>query len=258
LNRNLHVSFFVPFEIDLEKSADGEGERRIRGYASTPVLDRQNEEVLQKGLDISDFLNYGWFNYDHDNSRIIGYPDKQNTRIDGKGFYVEGTILKGVALADQVWELAKALQKSGAPRRMGFSVEGKILEKTDGGRIVKAKVYNVAVTPSPVNPDATWEIMAKAFISDTDYIKKAMEAGYEVHDGDTDDGGVLKAESLESAFSIISYTLGKNEKAKELYAKLRELLLGKSLNLPESVLYLQLYKGLSQRQAEALANKIMY
>ena len=133
LNRNLNVSFFVPFEIDLEKSADGEGERRIRGYASTPVLDRQNEEVLQKGLDISDFLNYGWFNYDHDNSRIIGYPDKQNTRIDGKGFYVEGTILKGVALADQVWELAKALQKSGAPRRMGFSVEGKILEKTDGG-----------------------------------------------------------------------------------------------------------------------------
>ena len=244
----MSLKFFLPFEIDMAKSSDGEENRYIRGYASTPALDRQNEEVLQKGLDISEFLEHGWFNYDHDNSKIIGYPNKQNTRVDGKGLYVEGSILKGVRLADEVWELAKALRASNSPRKLGFSIEGKVLSKNKEGKILKAKIYNVAITPSPVNTDATWEILAKSFGNDSTPLVKA-EAGYETNIGDTNNGGVLKAESLESAFSILSQVIGGEGEAKSKFIQLRELLLSKSLTEKESILYLQLYKGLSKNQA---------
>ena len=103
------LEFFVPAEIDLCKSSSGEQIRRIRGYASNTHKDRQDESIIQKGLDISDFLNFGWFNYDHDNTKLLGYPDKEKTGIDANGFFVEGTLLKGVPLADHIWEVAVAL-----------------------------------------------------------------------------------------------------------------------------------------------------
>ena len=245
----MSLSFFLPFEIDISKGSSGEENRYIRGYASTPTLDRHNEKVLQKGLDISDFLEHGWFNYNHDNAKIIGYPDKANTRVDSKGLYVEGTILKGVQLADDVWELAKALRSSNSPRKLGFSVEGKVLSKNTQGKILKAKIYNVAITPNPVNTDATWEILAKSFGSDSTQLSKATEAGYQANIGEINNGSSLKAESLESAFSVLSQALSGKDEAKERLIQLRELLLSKSLGKQETVLYLQLYKGLSRKQA---------
>jgi hypothetical protein len=62
-----------------------------------------------------------------------------------------------------VWELAKAMKKSGAPRSLGFSIEGKVLERDGGNRIVRAKVRNVAITNAPVNTDCVWGILSKAF-----------------------------------------------------------------------------------------------
>ena len=251
----MDLRIFLPFEADIAKSSEGQGERYIKGYASTPELDRQNEEVLQKGLDISEFIQYGWFNYNHDNSKIIGYPDKQNTRIDSKGFYVEGSLIKGIPLAEQVWELAKALQKSNAPRKLGFSIEGKIINKGEQGQISKAKVYNVAITPNPVNPNATWEVLAKSFASDASPLIKAMEAGYETNIGDTNNGGVLKAESLESAFSILSETIDDDGKAEKKMEELRGLLDKKVLTNSEVILYLQLYQGLSRKQALGIVSQ---
>ena len=136
--------FYVPAEIDLVKSEDKNKKevRLIKGYASTPSKDRDNEEIVQKGLDISDFLDFGWFNFDHDNTKILGYPHKENTRINSEGFYVEGELLKGVPLADHIWEVAVALQKSNAPRKLGFSVEGKVLEKSASGKVLKAKLVS--------------------------------------------------------------------------------------------------------------------
>ena len=63
-------SFKIP--IDLVKSDGNSDEMRIGGYASTPDEDRQGDEIIQKGLDIQDFVNYGYFNYDHDNEKILG------------------------------------------------------------------------------------------------------------------------------------------------------------------------------------------
>ena len=124
-----NFNFSVP--IDIVKSNnenEDEQEWRIGGYASTADEDRQGDEIVQKGLDISDFVNYGFFNLDHRNDVVLGYPDKDKCRIDSHGFYVEGLLLKGVESARHMWEAAVALKKSNAPRKLGFSVEGKQAE----------------------------------------------------------------------------------------------------------------------------------
>lgn len=245
--------FFVPFEVDLSKSQSKCEERRIRGYASTPDKDRQNEQLVQKGLDISDFVDFGWFNYDHDNSIIIGYPDKDNTRIDSHGFYVEGELLKGVEMADKVWDTAVALQKSNAPRRMGFSVEGKVLERGQDGKILKAKVYNVAITPNPINPKSTWDAIVKSFAEGAEII--GASAGYSTVVGDENSGGVLKKESLEDSLKNLSYLIGSDHVAQMKLRELRDCLNCRQLTKAEAIVYLQISKGLSRLQAEKVCDQ---
>ena len=251
---NNNFSFCLP--LDIVKSEEAEnGEMRIFGYASTSDEDRQGDEIVQRGLDIQDFLDYGWLNFDHDNTKILGYPDAQKTRIDRNGFYVEGVLLPTVPLAKSVWDTAIALKKSGAPRRMGFSVEGKTLEKDQRGRIVKAKVYNVAITPNPVNPKATWDALVKSFTEEFD---KSIEAGYTTPLGEVNNGSCLKTESLESAFKILAKALGGDEEASQSLSLLKDKLgLSKSIDTNELVLYFQLTKGLSRSESIDLVQQII-
>ena len=241
-------SFNIPVEVDLVKSDSGQDEMRIGGYASTPDEDRQGDEILQKGLDIQDFVNFGYFNYDHDNSKILGYPDKEKCRVDGTGFYVEGLLLPGVELAKSLWETAIALKKSGAPRHLGFSVEGKILKRNALGKIIKAKVYNVAITANPVNPKATWDALVKSFTTE-----KSLEAGY----GDSN-GSPLIPESLDSAFKTLSYVIGDDSEARQHLESLKKRLNQRQdITKSELILYFQLTKGLSFVDSASLVNKMM-
>lgn len=247
-----NFSFCLP--VDIIKSENPESDEwRIGGYASTSSEDRQGDEIIQKGLDYSDFVNFGWFNYDHDNSKILGYPDKEKCRIDSKGFYVEGTLLKGIELARNLWNTAIALKKSGAPRKLGFSVEGKVLKRNDLGQIVKAKIYNVAVTANPVNPTCTFDALVKSFTPDQSEIEKALEAGH--RDGS---GSVLIPESLESAFKTLSYAIGDDEESKQHMIALKQKLDKRTeITKSELTLYFQLTKGLSFADSASLVNKIM-
>ena len=236
-------SFNVPVEVGLVKSDNGQDEMRIGGYASTPDEDRQGDEILQKGLDIQDFVDFGYFNYDHDNSKILGYT----------GFYVEGLLLPGVELAKSLWETAIALKKSGAPRHLGFSVEGKILKRNALGKIIKAKVYNVAITANPVNPKATWDALVKSFTTDNEDIEKSLEAGY----GDSN-GSPLIPESLDSAFKTLSYVIGDDTEARQHMENLKKRLSQRQdITKSELILYFQLTKGLSFDDSASLVNKIM-
>jgi len=241
----MDFSFVLEADIDMEKSSPDSGRRVIRGYGSTPHEDRQSETLLQKGLDISDFVKHGYFNYDHDNSIILGYP-YPTCKIDDNGFWIEGELLKGVPKSDDLWTLALALKKSDAPRKLGFSVEGKILER-QGTKILKAKVYNVAVTPNPVNTNCTWEAMVKSFrgLGDSDLIK-TLEAGYEVDPTKLEGGGVFRKESLEESLHNLSYVLGDEDKKKILKDTIK---VKKSLSNRELILYLQLIKGWSYSES---------
>lgn len=228
--------------MDLSKSSEKDERRVIRGYASTEDEDRQGESLIQKGLDISDFVNHGYFNYDHDNSIIMGYP--HNTcRVDDRGLWVEGELLKGIPHADRMWELATALKKCNAPRKLGFSIEGKVLQRS-GNRIVKAKIYNVAITTNPVNTSCSWEAVVKSF-KGQEVINKALEAGYETNPENMEGGDVFRKESLDKELHNLSYVIGDDEKKKILKQKLSAK---KSMSVNELTLYLQLTKGWSLKQ----------
>ncbi|MMZ43517.1 hypothetical protein D1872_50690 [compost metagenome] len=238
-------------DADISKSEDADERRMIRGYASTEVADRQGETLVQKGLDISDFVNHGWFNYDHDNSIILGYP-LPTCRVEEAGFWVEGELLKGVPVADRIWDLAIALKKSRAPRKVGFSVEGKVLER-DGDRIVKAKIYNVAITVNPVNTTCSWEAVVKSFAGQHSFssINKALEAGYETNPLEKEGGEVLISESLDKDLHNLSYVIGNEANKKILKQKLSTK---KSLTTSETALYLHLTQGWSHEQCMDFIN----
>jgi hypothetical protein len=241
--------FLIDADIDLEKSST-EGKRLIQGYASTPEVDRQGESLVQKGLDISDFVNHGFLNYDHDSSKILGYPTS-GTHIDAKGLWVEGELMKGVPLADEIWNVAVALKKSNAPRRLGFSVEGKVMARK-GSQITKAKIYNCAITPNPVNVNATWEAIVKSFAGKLD---KALEAGYGTSPDTQANGGAFREEELERAIKVLSYNLTNPE----FWVQVNSHLKANGDTYPTkgaAVVYLQLSKGLSRTDALNIIKKI--
>lgn len=169
------VLFELPVELELKKSADG-GRRIVRGYASTENVDQQGEVILQNGIDFRPLLKSGFLNYDHQYKTIngakmpiiIGYPTRAEIR--DKGLWVEGELLKSdgmssseqLKLADEMWEMGMALQKSGGNRSLAYSVEGGVVERK-GNRITKSVVRHLAVTHKPVNAEATVELFAKSF-----------------------------------------------------------------------------------------------
>lgn len=170
----------VPFDFELpvdffEKAGEDPGkQRRIGGLVSVQTKDRQNEIILQNGLDFSDFLHNGWFNDNHSKATddILGYPEATQfirkgqtlptgTKAIADGHWVEGYLL-GTEKAEKIWKLGKALAET--KRRLGFSVEGKILQRTGSKNqtIAKALVRNVAITNCPVNTDSKMEILVKS------------------------------------------------------------------------------------------------
>jgi len=205
-----------------EKSEAKPGrERRIGGIASIETKDRQKETLLQRGLDFSEFVNYGWFNDNHSKKTadILGYPEdhkffkKGETLPNGveaiaPGHWVEGYLLKGKKQADEIWDLANSLKDT--PRRLGFSVEGKIQKRDslDKSIVTKALVREVAITKAPVNTDSQMDILAKALTMGEATPGESIE-GEKTGDGA---GQVLAKESLEK----------KKKKEKEGYKSLSD------------------------------------
>jgi hypothetical protein len=214
------ISPEIPFKIEVpievfEKAGEKGKERRIGGIISTEAKDKQGEVVLQRGLDFSDFEANGWFNDNHsrDTAGIVGYPMKggiRRTTHNGKpATYVEGYLLQGDGekslQADRIWGLANALQKT--DRRLGFSIEGKVMRRSgpNGKTIAQARVSNVAITNCPVNTDSGLDVLAKSMMAlegDENAIEalKALAAGNAIAapaEPTPGDGFALRGESLE-------------------------------------------------------------
>jgi hypothetical protein len=163
-----------------EKSDAAEGQKkRIAGVISTEMKDKQDEVVVQKGLDFGPFVGEGWFNDNHSRKTadVLGYPTGVQRFQKGERL-PDGTIAKsnctwaeGYLLdtpeAGRIWELGRALSKAGSTRRLGFSIEGgvKRREGFDGKVVAKAIVRNVAITNCPVGEGTRLETLAKALTS---------------------------------------------------------------------------------------------
>lgn len=151
-----------------------DGQMCIGGIVSTAKLDKQDEEVVQRGLDFNPFLEAGWYNDDHKQDRkdLLGYPTAayyvrkgqelpDDTRAKKSGWWTEGYLLD-TAEGRQLWEQVQALRDT--PRKFGFSIEGSVLDRdpTNRNRILRAVVRNVAITHRPVNTDTELVTLAKA------------------------------------------------------------------------------------------------
>jgi len=163
-----NFSFDFAFET-FEKSEATGRERRIGGIVSTGHLDKQQERLIQEGLDFGPFLKSGWFNDNHlkATGKAVGEPEmaEMRTLADGtKGWYVEGYLYSDHGPADEIWSMAKSLERSGSARRLGFSVEGQITERDrgDASTVRKAIVREVAVTRCPVNGETRLDTLAKS------------------------------------------------------------------------------------------------
>jgi hypothetical protein len=101
----------------------------------------------------------------HNNSpnHVIGIP--VYSKIDHIGFFTKGMLFNN-EMATHVWTLATELKSLGYPRKLGYSIEGKVVARSaiNKSKIIKAKVTNVAVTHIPVNTEATFEAVSKSFV----------------------------------------------------------------------------------------------
>ena len=158
--------------LDLSKADQGDSQdnkARIGGIISTDTVDLQGDQILQSGCDWSYFLKRGWFNYEHKPGaeNIVGIPKAvQPVTLDGgkQATRVEGFLLLDRPRAREVYEAAKAIQKAGEGRSIGFSVEGQVLQRDPANPkiVTKARILNVSVTAHPVNPDARLEVLARS------------------------------------------------------------------------------------------------
>lgn len=156
--------FYVPVEIDKSEVKGW----KIKGIASTPDKDDQNEIIVQKGLDISHLdKGLGLFNDDHGKgpTNVIGQITA--AKKSESGLYVEGYLFKHQEKAKAYGNIMRSLEK-GQEKRVKMSIEGKVL-KRKGNKILRAKVMNVALTMNPIN-DNTYAQFAKSFAAQTEEI----------------------------------------------------------------------------------------
>lgn len=151
------------FHIPASFTKGDDGKMWISGIASTEHEDLQGEKIKQDGLELSYFLKRGFFNDDHakETGAKVGIPTE--AVITKKGLWVKGYLLE-TGRAKSIFELATALEKAGGERKLGFSVEGKVMGRDNNNPrvITKAWIKDVAVTASPINPNTFLEL-AKSF-----------------------------------------------------------------------------------------------
>lgn len=191
------------------KAGEGEDSMRIGGIVSTADLDKQDEEVVQTGLDFTEFVTDGWYNDNHaqHTAGVLGYPSQakyvrkgerlpDGSRARQSGWWTEGYLLD-TEKGREVFELCRAL--SGSPRKLGFSIEGRVLKRdpTNPKRITRATVRNVAITHCPVNTRTHMVALAKALTAGSSVANPGAAPG---------EGFPLRAESLDKGPNELPYS----------------------------------------------------
>lgn len=156
ISQESDFNFFIPAEIEKAKDKQGNEVMRVKGIASTADEDSEGEVLLPIGFDLSRFLSTGYINWNHqgksDPSKIIGEPDIAKITKNGD-LYIEGVLYPESDLAKSVWKLGETLSRNSKTRKIGWSIEGRALERdiVNPKKITKALITGVALTPTPVN-----------------------------------------------------------------------------------------------------------
>lgn len=172
-------SIFIPLEI--EKGNDGEdryANMKFKGIASNPNegYDKQGQWLDPRGFDLNDFIKSGTFNWHHrwkdKPTAIVGEPTRAEVTKSGE-LYVEGTLYKSSQVARDIYDLAEVLQADSPNRRIGMSIEGipTMVDPKNKNRILKARLTNIALTPAPICPGTSMELI-KGGLEDLQFEQK--------------------------------------------------------------------------------------
>ena len=157
--------FFVPIEAVVKAKGDKDETRWVQGIASTSTKDLQGEVVNQNGIDYGYFLKYGYINDDHKDGPEHKVGEPVECRMTKKGLWVKAKLYKGKERSDFWWEHINALEGNKSSRKVGFSIQGKIIRRS-GNTILKCWLQDVAITASPVNTN-TWAEIVKSLSTQT-------------------------------------------------------------------------------------------
>lgn len=234
-----NFNFWCPVEIS--KAIDqetGEELMLLGGIASTADEDSDGEFLDPKGFDIKPLIESGMVNWHHQAktcpATIVGEPLK--AEIKKEGLYIETKLYPSSQVARDIWELAKTLDKDSSTRRLGYSIEGKVLERKSENRnspdykkITKAIITGVAITHQPKNPK-TFANIIKGEIGD-DFVeedetnetaklskeeeKYYEETGIKNKSLDTDSGRPLIKEDVDKKLKVT--TFGKSDVMERLF-----------------------------------------
>ena len=141
---------------------DSNGDWIVEGVASNRHKDHEGDTILPEGLDYSYFLNKGFIKWEHGKNpdNFIGEPLEAKV-VNGQ-FHIKGRLYPHAPNAKKAVEAMEALEKSNAKRKIGFSIEGSVMERCkQTGRILKSIIRNVSMTFNPVN-DTTWAQLVKS------------------------------------------------------------------------------------------------
>ena len=226
--------FWCPIEKAQETIIDpttGEEVMRLGGIASTSDEDSDGEFLDPKGFDIKPLLESGMVNWHHQAkgqpATIIGEPSKAEIRPEG--LYIETDLYPSSKIACDVWELAQVLEKDSKTRRLGYSIEGKVLKRKsndktspDYKKIIKAVITGVAVTHQPKNPQ-TFANIIKGEIDD-DFDEDEVEEAV-----DTENAKALKKESVDK--KLKNQTFSKSEVIERLFKDIPGISIEKAENI---------------------------
>lgn len=240
MSRNISqdkFNFFIP--ATFEKSGEN-GELKIKGVCSSNVEDLDGEFLDPTGFDFQPLLEKGFFNWNHQANKsasaILGRPTTAQVINNGKDFYVEGFLYKGLEEAKSVYNLAQVLENEDPSRRLGFSIEGQAIDRDpiNPKRIKRARITGVAITHCPKNPNTLLSIMkgeySEPFVEE-ETLDKAIEVNTDINPESVEgkpkelvekDKVVEKAQDLVTKSEIYNFIFNKYtqdiSKAKEIYS----------------------------------------
>lgn len=242
--------FFMPAEAVTKAKTDKDGNRWIQGIASTADLDLQGEVVSQKGIDFAYFVKKGYINDDHKEGPEHKVGEPTECRMTSEGLWIKGFLYKGKERSDYWWEHINALEQNNSSRKVGFSIQGKIMRR-EGNTIVKCWLQDVAITASPVNT-ATWAEIVKSLSKET-WCKHPWE--------DDCVGGCCacngpEKEKEEKALSAGGMGRMMIPQSLEGSAKVQTYKSVERISFEEAVRFIQTNKGYTYPVAKALADAI--
>lgn len=239
--------FWCPIEKaqDLIDPTTGEQVMRLGGIASTSDEDADGEFLDPKGFDIKPLLESGMVNWHHQAkgqpAAIIGEPTRAEVRPEG--LYIETDLYPSSKIACDVWELANTLEKDSKTRRLGYSIEGKVVKRKsnnknspDYKKIVKAIITGVAITHQPKNPKTFANIIKGEIDEDEEEVEVNEEKAL-----DTESGKSLKKESVDK--KIKNQTFGKSKVIERLFKDIPGISIEKAKSINSLILKIANMKG---------------